>query len=232
MHIHCFQHAVFEDPGNILNWIKENRHTISYTHFFEEGCHIPPAGEIENLLILGGAMNVDEEDLHPWLKTEKQTIKKVIDAGKKVMGICLGSQLIASALGKAVYKGKEKEIGFFPVMFTEEALTHKYFNHFTKEYTVFNWHGDTFDLPDGATLIASSINYPNQAFIIGTQILALQFHFEVNEDSLKNWRLEDCSELLEPGSYIQNHKQIAAGRHYLTQTKKDIFLLLDKFFTL
>ncbi len=232
MHIHCFQHAAFEDPGTILHWAAQNGHTITYTYFFEADYNIPPVEEIENLLVLGGAMNVDEEEQYPWLKTEKQTIRKVIDAGKKVMGICLGSQLIAAALGKAVYKGKEKEIGFFPVTFTQQALAHKCFNHFTKEYTVFNWHGDTFDLADDAILIASSINYPNQAFIIGNQILALQFHFEMNETSLKNWQLEDCSELLEQGAYIQNATQITAGCHYLTQNKKDIFLLLDKFFTL
>ncbi len=232
MRIHCFQHASFEDPGIIIEWAAQHGHTITYTYFFEENYSIPPLEEIENLLVLGGAMNVDEEPQYPWLNAEKQTIKKVIDAGKKVMGICLGSQLIASALGKSVYKGREKEIGFFPVTFTQQALVHKYFNHFAKETTVFNWHGDTFDLPDGAILIASSVNYPNQAFIINEQVLALQFHFEMNETSLKNWQLEDCSELLEQGAYIQNAEQIAAGNHYLTQNKKDIFLMLDKFFTL
>ncbi|HEY6975157.1 MAG TPA: type 1 glutamine amidotransferase [Chitinophagaceae bacterium] len=188
-----------------------------------------PAG-YDCLLIMGGHMNVDEEKKFPWLKEEKRQIKKSIDTGKKVIGVCLGAQLIAAALGKEVYKGKQKEIGFFPVNFKNEALEHSLFNHFSKEYTVFHWHGDTFDLPDNAQLIASTAVCKSQAFIINNNVMGLQFHFEMNETVIENMILHGNDEILEEGNYIQNADKIRTGYHHLQQNRKDIFLLLDKFF--
>src|SRR5436305_1218026 len=118
MQIHCFQHVAFETPATILEWIDQHDHSINYTYFFEKDHTLPVLEEVDCLLVMGGPMNVDEEEKFPWLKEEKQMIRQAIDAGKKVIGICLGSQLIAAALNKKVYAGKEKEIGFFPVTFT------------------------------------------------------------------------------------------------------------------
>src|SRR3982751_2633716 len=100
MHLHCFQHAPFETPGTILEWIDQHKHTISYTNFFTKEYTLPKSDEYYCLLIMGGHMNVDEEEKFPWLKEEKLQIKKSINTGKKVIGICLGSQLIAAALSK------------------------------------------------------------------------------------------------------------------------------------
>jgi GMP synthase-like glutamine amidotransferase len=230
MHIHCFQHLPFETPGTILQWIERHNHTITYTNFFEKDYSLPKPGEYDCLLIMGGYMNVDEEEKFPWLKEEKQQIKKSIDAGKKVIGICLGSQLIAAALCKKVYKGKEKEIGFFPVTFSDETLEHSLFNHFSKEYTVFHWHGDTFDLPDNAQPVASTPACANQAFIIGNNVIGLQFHFEMNETVIEEMILHGDDELLEKGNYIQGADEVRKGYHWLQQNRKDIFILLDKFF--
>jgi GMP synthase-like glutamine amidotransferase len=232
MHIHCFQHVSFETPGTILEWLEQNKHTTTYTNFFEKAYIIPEPGEYDWLLIMGGYMNVDEEEKFPWLKEEKQQIKKSIDAGKKVIGICLGSQLVAAASGEKVYKGKEKEIGFFPISFSDKALTHSLFNHFPKEYTVFHWHGDTLDLPDNARLVASTPACTNQAFIIDNNVLGLQFHFEMNEPIIEEMILHGNDELCERGNYIHHADEIRKSYHYLQQNKKDIFLLLDKFFTL
>ncbi len=230
MHIHCFQHVPFENPGTILEWIKENGHTISYTYFFDKEYTLPQLNEYDCLLIMGGNMNVDEEEKFPWLKKEKQIIKQTIDAGKKVIGICLGSQLIAAAMGKKVYKGEEKEIGFFPISFNDAAFQLFLFNHFPKEYTVFHWHGDTFDLPDKSVLLASTPVCTNQAFIIDNNVLGLQFHFEMNETVIENMILHDGDEIREKGNYIQSVDEIKRNYHYLQQNKKDIFLLLNKFF--
>jgi len=219
----------FETPGTILEWIKLHKHTITYTNFFEKEFNLPQAGKYDCLLIMGGDMNVDEEEKFQWLKEEKQQIKKSIDAGKKVIGICLGSQLVATVLGKKVYKGKEKEIGFFPVNFNDKALEHSLFNHFSKEYTVFHWHGDTFDLPDNAELVASTAVCRSQAFIINNSVMGLQFHFEMNETVIEDMILHGNDELLEEGNYIQDVEEIRKGYHHLQQNKKDIFLLLDKF---
>jgi len=140
MHLNCFQHVPFESPGTILEWLKLHNHTITYTNFFDKEYTLPKPDEYDCLLIMGGYMNVDEEDKFSWLKKEKQQVKRAIDAAKKVIGICLGSQLIAAALCKKVYKGTEKEIGFFPISFNNKALAHSLFTHFPKEYSVFHWH--------------------------------------------------------------------------------------------
>jgi GMP synthase-like glutamine amidotransferase len=230
MHIHCLQHVTFENPGTIVEWAKNHHHIISYTHFFEENFTLPNVNAIDALLVMGGYMNVDEEEKYPWLVAEKQFIKDVTAVNKKVMGICLGSQLIATALGSKVYYASEKEIGFFPINFTSEALQHSLFNHFTNPYNVLHWHGDTFDLPRNATLIASTGACKHQAFLIGTNVLGLQFHFEMNETVIEDMLLHDGHELEEQGNFIQTKEIIRQHYHHLQQNKKDMFLLLDKFF--
>lgn len=108
MKIHCFQHVAFETPGNILEWAHNHQYSIDYTRFYEELPVFPLIHDIDFLLVLGGCMNVDEEAIYPWLREEKDFIRQAVSAGKKVMGICLGSQLIAHALGSKVYQQAEK----------------------------------------------------------------------------------------------------------------------------
>jgi GMP synthase-like glutamine amidotransferase len=230
MHIHCFQHVAFETPGTILEWARQNSHSISYTYFFETSFRLPALQDIDALLIMGGYMNVDEEQQFPWLKEEKRFIAQAIAAGKKVIGICLGSQLIAAALGAKVYKGAEKEIGFFPITFNKEALAHPLFNHFGNPYTAFHWHGDTFDLPANAQLVASTGVCKHQAYHIGNNVLALQFHFEMNEPVIEVMMKHDGHELDEAGSYIQSKNEIRKSFYHLQQNKMDLFVMLDKFF--
>ena len=229
MRIHCFQHVSFESPGTIVEWAISNNHYISYTHFYEEGFSLPELANIDVLLILGGYMNVDEESKYPWLKVEKAYIKQAIVKGKKVIGICLGSQLISSVLGAKVYSGITKEIGFFPLNFAEEALFLPLFSHFKNPYTLFHWHGDTFDLPLGAQLIASSQTCKNQAYVINDNVLALQFHLEMNEQIIEQLLSHAGKELYEKGDYIQNIDTIRDNFLHLEQNRVDLFLLLNKF---
>ncbi|HZX59696.1 MAG TPA: amidotransferase [Mucilaginibacter sp.] len=229
MRIHCLQHVAFETPGTILDWAALHGHEISYTYFFEKNCSLPSLTDFDLLLIMGGYMNVDEEEKFSWLKQEKRFIKDSIDAGKKLLGICLGSQLIASALHCAVYKGKEKEIGFFPVQFSEAALRNSVFDHFSSPYTLFHWHGDTFDLPENAGVIASTDVCKHQAYFIAPNILGLQFHIEMNETIIEQLLLHEGDELMEDGKYIQSVDEIRSGYGYLEKNKEDLFLLLDKF---
>jgi GMP synthase-like glutamine amidotransferase len=229
MRIHCFQHVAFENPGTILEWAKAHNFPVSYTYFYEADYSLPSIAEIDVLLVMGGYMNVDEEAEYPWLKVEKQFIKQAVEADKKVMGICLGSQLLASALGGTVYAADKKEIGFFPLKFTPSALKHRLFNHFTNPYLVFQWHGDTFNLPQNAQLVASSDACPHQAFMINSNVLALQFHFEMNETIIEDMLLHDGHELSEKSDFIQSIPTIKAQYAVLKKNKADIFLLLDKF---
>ncbi len=229
MRIHCFQHVVFESPGTIIEWAETRGYAITCTNFFEPQFILPSLADLNVLIIMGGYMNVDEENLYPWLKEEKLFIRQAIDAGKKVLGICLGAQLIASALGCKVYQGKEKEIGFFPVQFTDLARSNEFFSHFQNPYTLFHWHGDTFDLPANAQLIASTVVCKHQAFLIGDSVLGLQFHLEMNEETIERMIANDGNELQEEGKYIQSSVTIRSEKTVLRNNRNDIFVLLNKF---
>ncbi|MCB9081792.1 MAG: type 1 glutamine amidotransferase [Lewinellaceae bacterium] len=230
LRLHVLQHVRFETPGSILPWAEQHGHSLSFTHYWAQEPTLPTLDTFDALLVLGGFMNVDEEDTFPWLRTEKEFIREAIAAGKKVLGICLGAQLIAAALGASVYSGREKEIGFFPIQYTAEALAHPLFRHFTNPYIAFQWHSDTFDIPGGAQWLATSVACPHQAFSIGNQVLALQFHLEMTSSILHDMLAHDGQELEESGTFIASATQIQRQISHLQQNQQDLFLLLDKFF--
>jgi len=241
MRIHCFQHVVHEGPGTLLEWASLHGYTVRYTNFFESPAVLPSFDEFDLLLIMGGFMNVDEERKFPWLKLEKVFIQQALEKKKQVVGICLGSQLLAAALGSRVYPAGQKEIGFFPVFFNANALAHPLFGHFKSSYPVFHWHGDTFDLPADALVAASTPPCSNQAFLIENKIqkngeqvheyraLGLQFHPEMNEESLEVMSEADKHEIDEGGPRVQTVEEIRKGYTYLAQNKRDLFQLMDKF---
>ena len=152
-------------------------------------------------------MGAYEESGFSWLADEKNFIKSAIDAGKIVIGICLGSQLIASALGAPVYVNDEPEIGFFPVYFNDHAQSDPVFKHFPRELTVLHIHNDTFDLPAGASRMASSLATPNQAFRFGKKVFAVQFHFEVTPQCLPLF-FRDNGDRQAKGKWIQEVRVI------------------------
>jgi GMP synthase-like glutamine amidotransferase len=228
MRFHCLQHVHFETPGNIEAWIKQKGHSISFTHFFSDA-HMPSLNDFDALTIMGGPMSVHDENDFPWLKKEKEFIARAIKANKKILGICLGGQLIASVLGAKVYNNKEKEIGFMPVHFTENAYQNKLFQGFKAEEMVLHWHGETFALPEGAILLASTEACTNQAFAIGKNIIGLQFHLEVTHEIVKNMVTHAGHELV-PAVFIHSGEKILKELGYLERNKTILFNLLDKFF--
>lgn len=162
------------------------------------------------LILLGGPMGVYEEDRHPFLAEERAIVADRVAAGRPVLGICLGAQLIAAALGARVYPGPVKEIGFAPVSLTE-AGAHSPLAAIAAEQPVLHWHGDTFDLPEGATRLASTPAYANQAFAVGTSVLALQFHLEAG-DGIERWLRGHAAELSAAAIDVEELRN-GAARH-------------------
>ena len=148
MHIHCLQHEAHEGAGIIEEWCRAGHHAFSLTRVFADE-PLPQTNEIDLLLIMGGSMGALEESRFPWLVTEKRYIESCILKNIKVLGICLGAQLMADVCGSRVYKNREKEIGWFPVSFSPEYKKSMLFETFPETITALHWHGDTFD---GTTL--------------------------------------------------------------------------------
>jgi GMP synthase (glutamine-hydrolysing) len=142
---------------------------------------------LKAVVSLGGPMNVDEETRHPFLIKENEFIKEIVKRNIPYLGICLGSQLLAKAAGAKVYKAKNKEIGLFEVTLTAEGKRDPLFEGLENPLLVFQWHEDTFDLPEGATLLASSAVCPHQAFRLGSCAYGVQFHVEITEKNIREW---------------------------------------------
>ncbi|MEW6417272.1 MAG: type 1 glutamine amidotransferase [Nitrospirota bacterium] len=184
-----------EGPGTIEDFLK--REDIPF-HIVElsSGEVPPPLEAFDTLVIMGGPMGVYEMDKYPHLLIGSRIIREAINRNMKVLGICLGCQMIAYCLGANVYPGPEKEIGWYHIELTGEGLRDQYMRRlaihprvgdFWRRLKVFHWHGDTFDLPLDAVLLASSELYKNQAFRYGSGVYGFQFHIEVTKDMLLEW---------------------------------------------
>jgi GMP synthase-like glutamine amidotransferase len=204
MRAHYLQHVEFEGLGSIESWLLKAGYEITSTRFFEP-VELPDPGEIDLLIIMGGPMSVNEERNYPWLVEEKRFIKSAIDSAVPTLGICLGAQLIASALGGEVFPNVAKEIGWFPVKAVDTKQDHIF--KFPEEIEVFHWHGETFSLPANAIRIAESEACVNQAFQIGSNVIGLQFHLETTPGSAQSI-VENCGNELIEGKYIQSESGI------------------------
>lgn len=204
MRAHFLQHVPFEGLGNIEPWLMAKDYELTSTQFYNP-VELPDPAKVDLVIIMGGPMSVNDEDKFPWLVPEKQFIRDCIMEGKSVLGICLGSQLIANALGARVYRNNEKEIGWFPVQGIEphDSLTFR----FPSTFEVFHWHGDTFDLPQGAIHLARSEACENQAFQLGKSVIGIQFHPEITPVLLQEMISHGRRDLVS-SRYIQSKKEI------------------------
>ncbi len=205
MRIHYLQHVPFEDLANIEAWAKKKGHEVSGTMLFQDE-PLPALEEFDWLIVMGGPMNIYEHDKYPWLAREKEFIRRAIDADKIVLGICLGAQFMADVLGGKVRKNEQKEIGWFSVRLTADAMRSPVFRVLPEEFVAFHWHGDTFDIPPGAIRMAESQACKNQAFVMGKAV-GLQFHLESSMDSIDHLIL-NCSDELKDGKYVQRPKEL------------------------
>lgn len=210
MKIHWLQHVAFEGLGSIEKWAQEKGHALSCTRLFA-GELLPALTAFDLLIVMGGPMGVYDQDKYPWLQEEKTFLGQVIAAGKPVLGVCLGAQLLADVLGAQVMANTEKEIGWFPAErasgVSARAVPEQLERVLPVRQTVFHWHGDTFTLPEQAIRLYSSAACVNQAFVYEERVIGLQFHLETTPASVTAL-VENCRAELAPAAWIQKEAEI------------------------
>lgn len=200
------QHLLFEDLGSLDVVLRARGHAITYVQagVDDVGAAIETA---PILVVLGGPIGVYEADRYPFLNDELAALTRRLQAQRPTLGICLGAQLMAGALGARVYPGGKKEIGFSPLQLTPAGqgspLRH------VGDTAVLHWHGDTFDIPEGAQCLAASAVYPHQAFAVGRHALALQFHIEAQTRTFERWLIGHTAELSSAGLDVNALRQQA-----------------------
>lgn len=223
MRIHVLQHVEFEGPAAIEDWAFRSGHTITRSRL-DKGEDLPGLTAFDLLVIMGGPMSVNDESAHPWLKEEKSLVRKAVESERPILGVCLGAQMIASAMGVRVYRGREKEIGWFPV----HRVTDKGIGAlFPPTFTPLHWHGETFDLPANAVRLAETDAVPNQAFQLGSAI-GLQFHLEATPASVQQL-VDNAAHEIETGKPFQQSAQeiLAQTPQASTNAQPILHRLLD-----
>lgn len=228
MNILLIQHDPLDGPGALLEWAKSRGHSIAFC-LISGGAPLPSLENVDFLVSLGGPMGAYEEEKHPWIAPEKQYLRQAVMAGKKILGLCLGCQLLADALGGKAFRHTCKEFGWQPIEPTE--VGGEWFG--TEDiFKAFQWHGDTYTLPPGAVQLARNEAAEQQAFLMdglaGNQVLGLQFHLEWTEKMA-------CEIAVEPdiappvSAFVQSPKEILSDLSLFESAKNRFFLLLDRF---
>ena len=226
MRIHWLQHAAFEDLGCIGPWLAARGHAVSGTRLYA-GETPPPAAEFDALIVMGGPMNIYQYAEHPWLRTEKALIRDAIAQGRRVLGICLGAQLIADVLGGPVSRNAEPEIGWFPVELNAAGRAEPAFAGLPPTFTAFHWHGDTYALPPGATCLGHSAACAQQAFSWdGGRVIGLQFHLEVTRDNALEWFRHEA---ITPSRHVQTPDAILADVDAFAANNAAMRAILERF---
>jgi len=205
-------------------WFLSRGHELSCTRLFEEPA-LPVLDDFDWLVVMGGPMGVGDSSKFPWLIPEMNLIQSTIINGKRILGVCLGAQLMAAAMGAKVSKNPHKEIGWFSVNKTGGENT-AFTEDFPKTFDAFHWHGDTFDIPQGAEHLVSSAATSNQGFCVGRSALALQFHLELIAGDA-NRIAEACHDDLTPGTYVQQPEEFTMKKDLFKDANKLMGRLLE-----
>lgn len=228
MRFEILQHVAFEGPAVIEEWLLSRRHDYTVRDL-SAGHSLPSEKNFDGLIVMGGPMSVHDEAKYSWMAAEKALVHTAIQAGKKVLGICLGSQIIAECLGGRVKPGPEPEIGWFPVKFNASAMQNRIGFEDPLALTAFHWHGEIFEPPRDAELLASSQLTACQAFAFRGNVLALLCHLEMNEVAVEKMIRFAADDLARPGAYVQNTDNLRTGCKNVAATRAFLFALLDKF---
>ncbi len=222
MRIHYLQHIASEGPGYMKRFMAANGHVVTATRLFD-GELPPPVEEFDWLIIMGGPMGIHDEKRFSWLSLEKKFILQAIRADKLVLGICLGAQLVANVLGARVSKNPSREIGWFEINSHPLAANSIPGQIFPQRFEALHWHGDTFDIPDGATPLGASEACENQGFVIDNRILGMQFHLEFTPKTTRDL-IAACSDELDNSRYVQTAEEILRDRRRFTHAN----MLMEK----
>lgn len=227
MRLHYLQHVPFENLGSILTWADEENCSVTGTHLYTDQ-NLPNTHDYDWLVVMGGPMNIYDEKNYPWLVQEKLFIRKAVDTGKVVIGICLGAQLIADALGGKVTENPHKEIGWFPVSFCSNVKSSPLFSFFPEETMVFHWHSDTFsNLPENAILLAENEACPHQAFLYEKRVFGFQFHLESTQETIEKL-IKYCKNEMIPDDFVQTPEEIISHPEYIEQANQWISMFLTQ----
>ncbi|GFK93964.1 GMP synthase [glutamine-hydrolyzing] [Fundidesulfovibrio magnetotacticus] len=226
MRIATIEHVPFEGPANIAVWASSRGHHLD-RRLLHAGHALPEPGEFDLLAVMGGPMSVHDELEFPWLADEKRCVKQAVARGRSVLGVCLGAQLLAEVLGGHVTKNAQREIGWHPLSASPWAAASPLMRGIPARFTGFHWHGETFSLPKGATLLAASEACAHQAFGVGGKLAGLQFHFETTAESMEAL-IAHCGDEMDPGPFTQDADTLRRlAPSHLPELEAMLFTLLD-----
>ena len=230
MNIHYIQHVAFEGLGAMESYLLDKGHELSVTRLYA-GESLPDVDSFDWLIVMGGPMGIYDYDEYSWLKPEKLFIQQAIDADKTVLGVCLGAQLIADVMGssedkRAVYSGKHKEIGWFDIEKSSELDETILGNVFPQSLEVFHWHGDMFDVPQGAQALGGSEACPNQGYVFENRVVGFQFHLETTLESATAL-IENCGDELDDSQYVQDATSMLADKQRFKTLNQTMYGVLD-----
>ena len=225
-----FEHVPQEGIGALQDYIRERGATVTSHRQYAPPAQHASHQDYDVLVAMGGPMSVHDVGQHSWLESELRFIREAIGRGKHVVGVCLGAQLIAAALGAEVRQGSHQEIGWSPIRFTDAFLRTAPGAGLPPQLEVLHWHGDTFEVPAGAVRMADSAAYPNQGFLYGERVLALQFHMEMGPPEAAVM-VDHFRSQLQPDRFVQSGEKIQAGAQaHAGVACQALFAMLDRWF--
>jgi len=216
------QHVPFEGPGRLGPSLRSRGYDVRVLPVFESS-EWPELRTADLVVVMGGPMSVDDEASHPWLEPEKRAVREAIDSGVPTLGVCLGSQIIASCLGAAVRPHHEREVGWYPVHAVRDESLAK---ALAEPSRVLHWHGDRWELPTGARLLVASEGCDHQAFAIDDHVLGVQYHLEMEPDGVKEL-IHHCPEDLAPGPWVDTVDQLLDTRSCFDAAHKALEAVLE-----
>ncbi len=226
MRVHYLFHVPFEaTPGAVGTWVQARGHSTSATHLYAAE-PLPTPADVDLLVVFGGPMNVDQTADYPWLAVERAFIRQCIAADCAVLGLCLGAQLVAAALGASVRQHAHAEIGWFPIEWTAEAQAINWLAALPSPLTVLHWHGDSIELTPAMRLLARSDGCSVQAFSVGQRVLGLQFHLEITPAELARMVTYEGAEI-GTGPWEQSAQVLLAEQRFYASSAQALHAILD-----